>query len=235
MGVVEHRLAGQDRRVRGPDTFLAILRRGRHASDGIRTFDVTATGTDQETDQAKAYYYQPGLSADVDYDRFIHRLEHDPLNNMANPSTRQPPAGAATPGPLMIKQDLGTGQDYAVRVQEFKARSRRVADDLRVRLDLWGMQKDGVRQVNAVAMCFTQTDGHPGPARSSRPSNAFSGTLPRAEHAAADRLADHGNQAGNRGPPGQFLAMEYSRPMRGFTADDQTTSRFYNTTGNSLP
>ena len=89
------------------------------SSDGTRTLDFTATGTDQDTTTGKLYYYQPGVSAKVDYERFLHQLDHDPLSNMAPTSASQ--ASPATTNPKIIQQDLGAGQDYAVRVQELKA------------------------------------------------------------------------------------------------------------------
>ena len=45
-------------------------------TDGTRTLDVTATGTDNEDTQVHAHFYAgPGLTANVDYQRFPHQLE----------------------------------------------------------------------------------------------------------------------------------------------------------------
>ena len=40
---------------------------------------MTVTGSDNETDDAHAYYYGPNVTATVDYDLFLHQLAHDPL------------------------------------------------------------------------------------------------------------------------------------------------------------
>ena len=45
-----------------------------------------------------------------------------------------------------------------MRVRELKGSFKgTINDNLRVRLDVWGLEKDGTRQANAVAMCYTQT------------------------------------------------------------------------------
>ncbi len=198
------------------------------SSDGTKTLGVTATGTDQETTVGKLYYYQPGLSAKVDYDRFPHQLDHDPLSNIAPTSDSQ--ASPSTTNPKFIEQDLGAGQDYAVRVQEVKASFKGViSDNLKVRLDVWGMEKDGIRQVNGVGMCYSQTatlpPDHP-------PINTFTGsrchvlsqpqqidwTTSEVKPVIEARLTDS-------------ITLEYSRPMRTFTSADSTTTRFYNGVG----
>ena len=44
-----------------------------------------------------------------------------------------------------------------MRVQELKGSFKgTVNDNLKVRLDVWGMEKDGTRQANAVAMCYNE-------------------------------------------------------------------------------
>jgi hypothetical protein len=196
------------------------------SSDGIRTFAVTATGSDNLTDKASAYYYENGFTAKVDYDRYIHRLDHDPLNNMADANN---PAQAADATQLILKQDLGSGQEYAVRVQEIKASFKSIiSDNLKVRLDLWGMEKDGTRQVNTIAMCYSQTTtvppDHP-------PVNTFTGS--RCHVLSTPQAIDW--QTTEIKPVIEArlggLTIEYSRPMRSFAANDASTSRYYDTTG----
>ena len=145
------------------------------SSNGTRTLGVTATGSDQETTLGKLYYYQPGVTAKVDYERFLHELDHDPLSNMQTPTSASRQANPCHHEPEVIKQDLGVGQDYAVRVQELKASFKGIVatDNLKVRLDVWGLKKDGTRQVNAVAMCYTQTGHAPArPSSGATPSRA---------------------------------------------------------------
>ncbi len=205
------------------------------SSNGTRTLNVTATGNDQETTLGKLYYYQPGFSANVDYERFIHRLDHDPLDKMAD--TTPAVVASTVPAPKIIKQDLNLGQDYAVRVQELNASFKKdISDNLRVRLDVWGMEKDGTRQVNAVAMCYNA----PGTATLPPDHLGFGG-------------ADLGQLSARRchvlsqmqqidwitteikpvieARLGEFTTIEYSRPMRNFTAADSITSRFYDRFG----
>ncbi len=89
-----------------------------------------------------------GFEARVDYDAFPHNLGHEPLSNMLTPS-------ATTPNSSIVKQDLNVGQDYAIQVQEFKANLLgQLTDNLRWRVDLWGMEKEGIRQANAMSQCY---------------------------------------------------------------------------------
>ena len=54
------------------------------SSDGRQTLNVYGTGTDNETSKAGLNYYRGNTRVNVDYDRFIHRLDHDPLDNMTD-------------------------------------------------------------------------------------------------------------------------------------------------------
>ena len=211
--------------------------RGRFCQRRLtRPLGVTATGSDnQDTPRPTLYYYRPGLSATVDYDRFLHQLDHDPLNNMATVNQTTPPAFTGTPSgydPSIVKQDLGAGQDYAVRVQEFKSSFKVPMDDgnVKVRLDVWGLEKDGTRQVNAVAMCFTPNR------HASRPtilrSIAFAGN--RCHVLSQPQQIDWNTREVKpviEARLGDTSVLEYSRPMRSFTADDSTTSRYYDSIG----
>jgi hypothetical protein len=124
-------------------------------SDGVRTIDLILSGLDNEANNARAYYYGPGLSAKVRYERFLRRLDHDPL------------AGAPITGPLgpsdnVVTQDLNVGEDYAIRVHQLDAKFQgKLTDNIKWRLNVWGMRKFGERQANAPAHCF---DVDPGPA-----------------------------------------------------------------------
>ena len=205
------------------------------SSDGRQTLNVYGTGTDDETSKAGLTYYRGNTRVNVDYDRFIHQLDHDPLNNIPDVTDPDVHPSLGFPNgkvdPKIIKQDLNLGQDYAVRVQELKASFKGdLTDNIRARLDVWGMQKDGTRQVNAVAMCFGQTASSPPPGHP--PITAYSGSrchvLSQAQQidwmtseikpVIEARLSDN-------------LSIEYSRPMRSFTDADSITSRYYNGVG----
>jgi hypothetical protein len=104
-------------------------------SDGNKTLDYTVTGTDTETTDARFNYYQPGFGANVDYQRYPRRLEHNPLNQFTDVFDKNKPADFN-----VVKQDMNVGQDYAIRVQQLKASFKgRLTDNVKVRLDLWGM------------------------------------------------------------------------------------------------
>ncbi len=78
------------------------------SSNGTRTLAVTATGSDQDTDSGKLYYYQPGVTAKVDYERFLHRagsrsaeqhgLRPAPRRPALPPPTRKSSSRTSAPG-----------------------------------------------------------------------------------------------------------------------------------------
>lgn len=207
------------------------------ASNGDRTLGITATGNDNETTTGNLYFYRPGVSAYVDYDRYLHRRDHDPLNNFADLNTALPnnPGGN---DPLVMKQDLNVDQDYAVRVQELKGSIKGIfADDnIKVRLDIWGMKKEGTRQTNMTAMCYNRNvTGADLPPDHLGIGGADLGTFTGARCHVLSQ-AQQINWTTMEIKPvveahlGDRFVVEYSRPMRSFTADDQTVSRFYNVT-----
>jgi hypothetical protein len=204
------------------------------SSEGTKTVGVTVTGTDNESTHGNVYYYKNGLTAKVDYERFPHQLNHDPLNNIPGPeaATVSPPLD-----PKIIKQDLNVGQNYVLRVQELNASfKKQLTDDLQVRLDVWGLKKDGERQVNTQAMCYTNSPGY-GVANNLLPPDhppltQFAGNkchvlsqlqtvdwvTTEVKPVVSWRVSDS-------------LNVEYSRPMRDFSAGDSLATRFYDRTG----
>ena len=205
------------------------------SSDGNRTLNVTATGNDNETTAGKLYYYQPGLSAKVDYERYPHQLDHDPLSDFPGPEAAQssPPLD-----PKIIKQDLNLGQDYAIQVQELNASFKaNITDNMKVRLDVWGLKKDGVQQVNTVAMCYANEPGY-GVANNQLPPDhppitQFAGNRCHVlSQAQAIDWTTTEIKPVFEARLGDSINIEYSRPMRNFSADDQTTARYYDRTGN---
>ena len=145
-------------------------------SDGYRTIDFFATGTENESTQGGLYFYGgPGLSIDLDYDRFMHRLGHDPLGGLPDAGGFPPQGGffnpvladgdgptAEQPGYPMFGEDFNVGQDYAIRVQELKANFKgNLTENVKWRLNVWGMKKEGTRGANSTQHCFptTHADG----------------------------------------------------------------------------
>ncbi|MBI1900708.1 MAG: hypothetical protein HYS13_06315 [Planctomycetia bacterium] len=120
------------------------------SSDGVRTWDISLTGLDNEANDARVFYYGPGLTAKVNYERFLRRWDHDPL------------VGFDLNGPVaptladnVVTRDTNVGEDYAIRVQQLDARFQgQLTDRVKWRLNVWGLKKSGERQANATAHCF---------------------------------------------------------------------------------
>lgn len=204
------------------------------ASDGISTFDASVIGSDNETTTGKVHFFQNNVTADVDYERFLHRRDHDPLGNMLNPD-QSIPGSPNPPDPKIVKEDISVGQDYAVRVQEFKTSVKWLATgNFKARVDVWGMEKEGTRQANGVAMCYTSTTTGTGPhfnlseMPNGHPLTSFPGQkchlLSQSQH--IDWMTTEVKPVFEF-RLGDSCVVEYSRPMRGFTANDQTVGRFY--------
>lgn len=120
------------------------------SSDGVRTWNLSLSGLDNEANFARARYFGENISAKVDYQRYLRHLDHDPLTgyDLANPA----PPGADD---NVVSEDLNVGKDYAIRIQELDARLKgRLTDNLKWKLNLWGQRKFGDRQTNAVAHCY---------------------------------------------------------------------------------
>lgn len=177
-------------------------------SDGWETIDVTATGLDQEGSSARGYFFSPHISANVEFDRFYRRWDHDPL-------TGGPPDGDTQ----VVTEDRNVGEDYAIRVEELKAGFKgRLSDSVKWRVKLWGLHKFGERQANAMAHCFNQNFG--GAGGSDNRCHVLSErqridwlTL-EIEPAVEFRLKN--------------AVVEYSRTMRQFGQSDQAVARDYN-------
>ena len=128
-------------------------------SNGFRTLGIYGNQTDNESNQAGLHYFQPGLFADVEYQRFIHRLEHVPLTNFT-PSNAITDKTNFPANSTVLGRDRNVGEDYAIRVEELQSSTGwKVNDNLRVRVDFWQMRKFGDRQENAAAHCFVAAKG----------------------------------------------------------------------------
>lgn len=106
-------------------------------SDGVHTLDMYGTGFDDESAQAGLYFYSPRHSADLRYNRFLHRLDHDPLSNLAPPAS----------GEEIVGEDLNVGEDYVVRIQDIRTGLRgKLAKNVKYQLEFWLRRKKGERQ-----------------------------------------------------------------------------------------
>jgi hypothetical protein len=123
-------------------------------SDGRRTFDITASGLDNEANDAHVGIYGPLGSAKVDFQRFLRRVDHDPLTGA------DPRQGPLAPDDNVVTEDLNVGEDYAIRVQQLDARFQgRLSDNVKLRLNVWEQRKFGERMSNATAHCFDVAPG----------------------------------------------------------------------------
>jgi hypothetical protein len=169
-------------------------------SDADRTANFYATGTDKEgTDVGLNYFGGPGLSANFGYERFYRRLDHNPLTFFDDTDGNGSYIGA--------HDDLNTGETYAIRVQELHANFKgRLTDNVRWRLNLWGLRKQGERQENALNH---NCDGQQCHLQSQRQT--------------IDWLTMEIEPVveANLGP----VTAEYSRTMRSFNQDDEAISR----------
>jgi hypothetical protein len=190
-------------------------------SNAQRTLDFTLSGLDNEANFAQGSYYGPGLTAKVRYNRFLRRLDHDPLFGFPRPTF------PAQPGPNdnVVVQDLNVGEDYAIRVNQLDARFQgRISNNLKWRLNLWGMRKFGERQANATAHCFNVN----APAPPGANGNVC--------HVLSQRQSiDWTTMEIQPVVEAQFenVTIEYSRTMRGFAQGDQIIVRQYTRFGYS--
>lgn len=185
-------------------------------SNGYETLDFFATGTENESTSADVYFYGgPRFSADFDYDRFIHRQGHDqliqPLGGFYNP-----PLPAVEPGAPMFADDFSPGSDNAIRVQKLDASFKgRLSENVRWRLNVWGMKKDGFRQANSTQHCFNQT-----PAPGTRTCHVVS----QSQHIDWTTMEIEPVIEARFG----WLTTEYSRTMRTFQQSDQVVFNNFN-------
>ena len=173
-------------------------------SNGVSTLDLFGRGMDNETTQSGLYLFTPSYEANLRYERFIHRLDHDPLTNM-------PPPGS---GAEIVAEDLDAGDDYAVRIQDIRTDvSGKLAENVKYDLDIWIRRKKGERQALGThhGMAF---EGYP-----CRVCHVQSETQQidwlstRVEPAIEARFG--------------LLTARYSRPMRFFGQNDSVVTRSY--------
>jgi len=119
-------------------------------SDGYTTTDFHATGTDDESTDLGLRVYRQGLSFDMEFDRFLHRLDHKSLANFT---------GTNIDGDhYTYADDLDVGSENAIRVQKFDAKFKgALTDNIKWGLNLWGMRKSGERGV--MAFCHARDAG----------------------------------------------------------------------------
>ena len=175
-------------------------------SDGKRTVDMTATGSDKEGAQVDFYYFAPELSVDVDFQRFLHRQDHDPLSNLSTVSSSDE----------IVGEDLDPGADYAVRIQELEAAVKgKLTEKVKFRVNFRALRKIGHRQARAVGHGYG-SDGSATPCGQCHvlsQGQRIDWMTVKVEPVVEVKL----------GP----VVFEYSRPMRSFGHSDQIVTRDY--------
>jgi hypothetical protein len=134
-------------------------------TNGTRTFNYSATGTDNESTRAKLQYFGPNSQGLIDFNRFPHAQEHENFNNMRD-SALIPGMGPGSGQPV-IAQDLNIGQDYAIRVDQFEAKYKfnlvgqpgKDASWITAGVNIWDQREFGDRQSNNTVHCFTARAG----------------------------------------------------------------------------
>jgi hypothetical protein len=194
------------------------------SSNGRHTWDVVLSGLDNEANDARLRYYGPASSGRLDLQRYIRRLEHDPLAGLDLAPGQIPPPG---PEGDVIVEDLNIGEDYAIRVEELDARYQgRISENLKWRLNLWGQRKFGERQTTATAHCFNVIDPLP------------AGPTGNVCHVLGQRQSiDWLTMEIEPVVEARFenVTVEYSRTMRAFEEDDQSVFRQYTRFDFQLP
>ena len=178
---------------------LALLK-----SDGVSTIDLYGTGLDNDTSQAGLYLFTPWYEANVRYERFLHRLEHDPLTNIPPPSS----------GAEIVAEDMNVGDDFAVRIQDFRTDvGGRLSDNLKYNVDVWIRRKTGERQALGT---------HHGMASGGFPCRVCHIVSQRQEIDWMTTRVEPSVEA----KIGE-VTVEYSRPMRFFGQNDSIVTRSY--------
>jgi hypothetical protein len=172
-------------------------------TDGTRTLNFFATGLDDKDTQTEVQFYGPLFRADFGYQQFPHELNHRPVTNFqSNPQ-------------VLGGQDLNVGEDYAIRVDEFKGEvSTNLTENIKLRVQAWGMRKFGDRQAEAATHCFLAQGG------TSRTCHI----LNQSQHIDWVTSEVTPRLEARFGP----VTIEYSRLMRQFTQSDQMVTRTYN-------
>jgi hypothetical protein len=180
------------------------------SSNGLRTLNFSATETDNDGTQFKGYFFGPRMSATLDFERFLRRFERDPFDNFDNAI----PQGST---PVLARTMNDVGQDYAIRVQEFNAKFKgRLNENLRWRVEVWGMKKEGERQATALGHCYNVGGGGGNRCHQVSQVQTIDWTTTEVKPVLEAKL----------GP----VTLEYSRTMRAFDQNDGVVTRQYTAT-----
>lgn len=168
------------------------------SSNGHETLDLTATGLDNESSHLNMSVFGPKLSLDMDFQRYLHRLDHDPLTNLGDPASTEE----------IVGEDLNVGEDYAVRVQDMKYSLKgSFTKNVKGRVNFRVLRKFGERQTNTVQHCANFGGGGNRACHVLGQRQRIDWLTVKVEPIVETKL----------GP----VRAEYSRPMRFFSQNDQ--------------
>lgn len=181
-------------------------------SNGDRTIDFTLTGTDNETSAGRLHFYGgPRVTADLEYDRFRHRLDYNSFDGWNGP--------VAAPLQPYVRQLNDLGADHAYRVQEFKANFKgNLTDNLKWRVNVFGLRKEGDRQATAMAHCYQGAGSPTSQCHAVSNSQHIDWQTTEVEPAIEMRL-------------GENCAIEYSHTARTFVNEDSVVTQNFNRAG----
>lgn len=205
-------------------------------SNGDRSLDLSVIQTDDVDQNMRAHYYGgPQLEANVIWEQFPHQLDqsyYPGWNYLDQNNTVGPLKGGTPPQTpqnivLYTRNNLApSGQDYAIDVQEFKANFKgNLTDNLTWRVDVFGIDKEGDRQVNEFQHCSSYAaNGSTGPngtpltaANTANVTNQCH-VVSQAQH--IDWETDEATVSLHM-KLGCDSALEYQHLARQFTANDQ--------------
>jgi hypothetical protein len=207
-------------------------------SNGDQTIDFTATGSDDLDQDGRLHFYGgPRLEADLFYEEFPHQLD-----TKTYPGWTTVQNAHNTNGPnfnVYSRTNFNPGQDYAIQVQEFKANFKgNITENLRWHVNVFGIDKEGFRQANAVTHCY---DSGTTTANLPPPFNTIGNNPAVTRQCHAVSQAQHIDWQTTEMDAGLELRLDcnttlaYSHLVRSFTQNDQQVINLYRSGGNGFP
>ena len=224
-------------------------------SNGMQTIDASATGSDDVTGEGRLHYFGPHVEADLYYEQFEHQLDAHTYagfnylgqNNTPGPSgPNQTGINGANNIVLFTDDNQAPKQDFAIRVQEWKANFKgSLTDSLKWRLNVFGIDKEGYRQVNEFQHCSAAAGngsgpnlpggplppgGTPVPPNDNSNNPLWTGLTSQCHVTSQAQHIDWKTTeivAALEWRLGENTTIEYSHTFRDFTADDQNVAFNY--------
>jgi hypothetical protein len=187
-------------------------------ADGTRTWDVFATGLDQEANDLRVGLALSDVIADIQYQRYIDHTEPDRLLNFPQPVPEHAhPGSDPTDYGQYAAEDRNVGDDYATRIQQLRAKFHGpLTDQAKWRLNVWSLRKSGHRQALALSNSYDRPDVY---------GNCQACHVLSQRQEIDWRTVEVEPVVETRQGP---FSIAFSLPVRSFTQNDQAVSRLYN-------